>query len=161
MPVHGAGEGEDVGNEDVFEEGEFFSDAGEGLPFAEVFGIEGAPFVEAVAEGLLPGVEVVLLHMKFGNAHVVVLLADAQAPVGLGEEMLGFLYAVVEEEEHGAHLLFVGIYFILDKGISLMYAAAFVVVVVEPVVFQPDLLSHGASELREAPGFQGGVESDG
>lgn len=161
LPVHCAGEGEDVRHEDIFEEGIFFGDAGEGLPFAEVFGIEGAPLVDAVVEGLFPGVEVVLVYLEAGDAHVVVLLADAQAPVGLGEEMLGFFDAVVEEEEHGAHLLFAGVNFVLDERVTLVKVVVFVVVIVEPVVFQPYFFGNGAAKLGELPGLYGGVESDG
>lgn len=161
LPVHGAGEGEGMSYEDIFEEGDFFGEAGEALPLAEVVGIEGAPFVEVVAEGPFPGMEVVLLDVEAGDAHVVVMLADAQAPVGLGKEMLSFFDAVVEKQEHRAHLFFEAVNLVLDERVSLVEVVVFVVVVVKPVVFEADFSGDGAAELGQLPGLDGGIESDG
>ena len=51
--------------------------------------------------------------------------------------------------------------FVLDERVTLVKVVVFVVVIVEPVVFQPYFFGNGAAKLGELPGLYGGVESDG
>lgn len=136
-----------MGGEDIFQEGSAFHDAFQLLPLAEVVGVECPPFVQAVGEEGLPYVEVDLVHVQAGDAHVVGAVADAQAPVGLTEEVVRLLDAVVEAEQHGAHLASVRIYFILYERVAVVVATMFIVVVVEPLVFETHLAGYGTPEF--------------
>ena len=161
VPADAGGEGDDMGGEEAFEEGVLFGDTGEGFPHVEVFGIEGFPLMDAVRHGGFPHAEAVLVHVQARDAHGVVVFADAHAPVGLREEVVGFFDAVVEAQEHGADFVALGIEFVLDEGVSLVIAAGFVVVIVEPFVFHAYFSGDGPAEPGQFPGVNMGVERHG
>lgn len=161
FPAHAAGKGEDMRRQDVFQEGEAFCHPLQLLPLPEVLGIEGPPFVQAVREALFPDVEVDLVHVQAGDAHFVVLAADVQPPVRLAEKMVGLLDAVVEAEEHGAHLAAMRIYLILYKRVAVVVATIGIVVVVEPLVFDAHFPGNGTPKPFEVPGLDTGVERHG
>ena len=129
-----------------------FGDAGHALEYFEVFRVKSFPFVDAVAQRTLRHQQLVPVYVELRDAHVVVFVADAHAPVGLAEKMMGFLHALAEAKQHGALQAVARIEFVLYEGIALVVAAGLVVVVVEPLVFQPDFAGHGAAEAGEFPG---------
>lgn len=161
IPAHARGEGDDVGGQQAVEEVELVGDAAEAAVVLVVVGVKGFPLMDAVAQGCFPHVERMLVYVELGDAHVVLLLADAQGPVRLAEEVMGFLDALVEAEQHGAHLAVAGVEFVLDQGVALVVSARVVVVVVVPVVFEAHLVGHGPAEARQFPGIDPGVKRDG
>jgi hypothetical protein len=114
--------------------------------------------------------------MQAGDAHVVYLVADAQAPVGLAEKVVGLLDAVVQTEQHGAHLFAVGIYFILYERVAVVIAGLVrtgslrlgsgvvrlgtIIVIVEPFVLVSDFAGNGTPELVDFPGTDVRIEGD-
>jgi hypothetical protein len=102
-----------------------------------------------------------LVNMESGNAHIEITVANAQSPVGLTEEVVGFLHTLFQTKEHGAVDSFLGIQFVLDQGVSLVVAAVFIVVVVEPLMFQAYLTGNSRSKPREVPRVEVGIEGYG
>lgn len=155
-----------MAGEDILEEVEAFGDAVEVAVGAVVVGVEGLPVVEAVGEVVVPHAEVGLVDVEAGDAQR--RLPDGafrffqfDVPVGLAEQVVGFFDALVEAEQHGPEAAVVGAHLILYKGVAVVEAAGFVVVVVKPVVLEADFGGDGAPESGQFPGLERRVESDG
>lgn len=161
LPAHAVGEGDDMGGQQAFEEGVLIAQALEAAPVFVVVGVEGQPFMEAVVLVVGEDAQGVLAHVEAGDAHGVLGIADAEAPVGLTKKMMGFLHALIEAEEHGAHVALAGFEFVLNEGVSLVQAAGFGVVVVEPLVFIAYFAGHRAAKLRQFPGLDFSVKRHG
>lgn len=147
VPAYAAGECNDVGGQEAFEEGELFGDAGKVSEHIVILGVKGFPLVYAVGDGLFQYGQAVLVHAQVRDAHVHVFIADAQRPVGLAKEMVGFFNALVEAKQHGPHFALEWVELVLDEGVALVVAAVFVVVVVKPLVFQPNFVGNGAAKF--------------
>ncbi len=161
LPAHARGEGQNLGREQPLQEGELLGDAGERAELLVILRVEGLPVVEAVAQGLLGGAQRVLVHVQAGDAQRLLLCADAQVPVGLTEKVVGLLYALLEAEQHGAHLVAYAVGFVLDERVALVVAAMLVVVVVVPLVLKAHLAGYRAPEGGQFPGRHMGIERNG
>lgn len=169
-PVHAAGERQDMAGQNIFEEGKAFGDAVEGSVAEVVVGVERLPVVQAVVEVAIPHVEGVLVDVELGDAqrHGLIgrttaraALADFQRPVRLTKKMMRFFNALIEAEQQGAEAAVVWLHFVLDQWIAMVEAAGLVVVVVEPLVFQADFVSHSAAKAGKFPGVERRVEANG
>ena len=150
-----------MGSQQGFQERVLFGDAAQVAEMLVILGVEGFPVVDAVGLGLVGDAQVVLLYVQPGDAHGMVLAADAQRPVGLTEIAVCFFHACLHAQEHGAQLFLVAVYFVLNQGVALVKAAVFIVVVVEPLVFQAHFFGDGTAKLRQLPGKQVGIEGHG
>lgn len=155
-PVDAAGEGQDVAGEDVFQKSKPFGDPLQLAVLKVVFGIERLPVVQAVGKVAFPDVEGVLVDVQVRNAHrqglightAIAVLAQFERPVGLTEKVVGFFDPLVEAKQQRAKAAVVRRGFVLDQRIAVVEAAGFVVVIVEPFVFQADFPGHGAAKPR-------------
>ncbi len=160
LPAHALGEGDDMGGQQAFEESELFGEPAQAAPGVVIIGVECFPLVDAVHVRAFGQAQAHLIHVQSRDPQRSFFPPDAQAPVGLSEEAVGFFHAVLQAQEHGAHVAAPGIEFVLYQGIALVVAAGFVVVVVKPLVFETYFLGHRAAKPGKFPGLQFGIESD-
>jgi len=160
FPAYTAGEGDDMRGQQAFQERALLGDADHRPEHVVVFRVESFPFVDAVGDGVFKHGQPVLFHVQARDAHLVVFVADAQSPVGLTEKTVRFFHALVEAEHHGSVDTVMRVQLVLYQGIALVVAAGFIVVVVEPLVFQAYFSGDGTAEARQFPGVEVGVEGD-
>lgn len=76
-------------------------------------------------------------------------------------KMVGLLHALIDAKQHGSLLTAISIEFVLNEGIPLVIAVGLIIVVMIPLVFQPDLTRHRTTKARQFPGGDLGVERNG
>ena len=156
---HPVGEAQDVPGQDAFQHLGLFAQPFQAAEPLVVLLVEARPLAEGIVVGLVGDAQAILPDFEVRDGSIVVPPGEMEAPVGLHEEVLRLVDALVDEDDGRLAALPLVLY----QGVAVVVShlrRGVVVVVVEQLVLQPHLLNHRPPEGRRFVGGDLGVEGD-